>query len=110
MPVAPDRGQEEDVAEDQREEGGGEEQGAEVAEREGAMGEERRLDDRAGMAQAAGDDGAEQERGRRRRRPASPAPVQPQSLPSTIPSVTAARPSASISAPGRSGSRLSRAA
>ncbi len=33
--------------------------------------------------------------------------VQPQSLPSTIASVTRARPSASISAPGRSGRRLS---
>ncbi len=36
-----------------------------------------------------------------------PAAVQPQSLPSTIPKVIAARPSASISAPGRSGRRLS---
>jgi hypothetical protein len=37
-----------------------------------------------------------------------PAAVQPQSLPSTMPSVISASESASISAPGRSGRRLSR--
>ncbi len=58
--VAPDRGQEKDVAEDQREEGEGEEQGAEVAEAEGAVGEQGRLDDRARVGGAAVGDGGEQ--------------------------------------------------
>jgi len=61
--VAPDRGEEDDVAEDQREEGGGEEQGAEVADAEGAVAKELRLDDRARMVAAAPDHPAEQESG-----------------------------------------------
>jgi hypothetical protein len=60
--VAPDAGEEEDVAEDQREEGGGEEQGAEVAEAEGAVGEEGRLDDWTRVAGGAPDHAAQQER------------------------------------------------
>jgi hypothetical protein len=76
--VAPDRGEEDDVAEDQREEGGGEEQGAEVADAEGAVGEEGRLDDRACVRAAAPDHPAEQRRRGREaaeRRRCGPAPV-----------------------------------
>jgi hypothetical protein len=76
--VTPDRGEEDDVAKDQREEGGGEEQGAEVADAEGAVAEELWLDDRARMAAAAPDHAAEQEGGggeAAERRGRGPAPV-----------------------------------
>ena len=89
--VAPDRGEEEDVAEDQREEGGGEEQGAEVADAEGAVGEQRRLDDRARVAAAAARRRRRAAARRRRSSRGSALAVQPQSLPSTIASVTSAR-------------------
>jgi len=76
--VAPDRGEEEDVAEDQREEGGSEEEGAEIADREGAVGEEGRLDDRARVGAAAGDHHQQQHRPQGERaehRGRGPAPV-----------------------------------
>jgi hypothetical protein len=78
--VSPDRGEEEDVAEDQREEGGREEQRAEVADRKGAVGEQRRVDDRARMGAAADDDRTEQQRGggeSRERAGGGPTPVVP---------------------------------
>ena len=76
--VAPDPGEEEDVAEDQREEGGGEEQGAEVADAEGAVPEQRRLDYRARVPGAAHDHAAQQRRRCRegaKRRGRGPTPI-----------------------------------
>ena len=71
------------------------------------MGEQRGLDDRPRVACGCGRRRRRAGARRRRSSRASRREVQPQSLPSTIPRVTAARPSASISAPGRSGRRLS---